>query len=516
MDINFIKQKYYLDQLIVYGLRLGLYGVFCVLAVISYLSSDVFFNWQMNRDFYFCALLGVVGATVSFATWKQYASGKFILATTFFGDFAMLFYLLYKGQLSAALLFFSFLLVVLAGTVALGARFGVLLALLASVGTSLNLLLGPDLKTLNLFFSLFVNNAGFFLISYLAGLLSDQIKDQGKSISSLKQLNEIIIANMPSAILTVLPSGEVIQYNTFAQKIFGLTEGKYNIFSLMPDLKEVKAQDRQYLLKTSDSLYDLHLRIVERVLGPQRTFIFVIDDQTQIKRLEFAVRQSEKLAAVGQLAAGIAHEIRNPLTGISGSIEMLSQTTQSEDDKKLSKIILKEIDRLNRLISEFLDFARPEKPPVDSVNLKSLLNEMVGVLKIDPNHSKSKTEWIVDLDQSLLVLGVRDKLHQVFLNILVNAIQATSDRSNPKIEVVGKERSGNIEILIKDNGCGMNEANVKKMFEPFHTTKVKGTGLGLAITLKIIESHSGKIFVESQEGVGTSVTISIPAFNKSV
>jgi two-component system sensor histidine kinase PilS (NtrC family) len=224
--------------------------------------------------------------------------------------------------------------------------------------------------------------------------------------------------------------------------------------------------------------------------------------------LEFQSKQNEKLAAIGQLAAGIAHEIRNPLAGISGSIQLLSQDTQDETQEKLMKIILKEIDRLNLLITEFLDYAKPEKKPDSKINVKSTLEEVLVFCRRHPD-VKENFIWEVELND-VQILGFNEKLKQAFLNIIINGIQAMKDSTESKF-IISLKKEGQFAVVnLKDSGCGMSEETKKKMFEPFHTTKLKGTGLGLAVTYKILEVHRAGIVVNTELNKGTEFIIKFP------
>ncbi len=231
----------------------------------------------------------------------------------------------------------------------------------------------------------------------------------------------------------------------------------------------------------------------------------LIRDVTEMAHLQEQVRQKEKLAAVGQLAAGIAHEIRNPLAGISGSIELLSQAKIDPDEQKLMKIILREIDRLNNLITEFLDYSKPEKAPDQQVDLAFILDEVIQNLRTNPLVI-DKIKINISLSKSP-ILGYTSKLKQGFLNIAMNAIDAMKDRQDAVLSIATEHIGSHIIVKIKDNGVGMSEEIKSRIFEPFFTTKSKGTGLGMAITHKIFDSHGARIEVESEFGIGTEFKI---------
>jgi two-component system sensor histidine kinase PilS (NtrC family) len=239
-----------------------------------------------------------------------------------------------------------------------------------------------------------------------------------------------------------------------------------------------------------------------------RHFVVLLQNVTETKNLQFQLAQKEKLAAVGQLAAGIAHEIRNPLASISGSIQLLQANlvTQSPEDTKLFRIVIREIDRLNNLISEFLDFVRPDVRLDDPIEINTLAREVLEMAKMNPVLNK-KVQQKTELRANQIINGHYDKLKQALLNITINAYQAMNDTLHPEIWVRSYDDDDRVVLEIQDNGCGITRDNLKRVFEPFHTTKPGGTGLGLAITHKIIESHDADINVESEWGHGAKFTI---------
>jgi two-component system sensor histidine kinase PilS (NtrC family) len=271
--------------------------------------------------------------------------------------------------------------------------------------------------------------------------------------------------------------------------------------SFRGDMKFYKGEETAILGMTQSKIFSPELQT--------NLIIALFDDLTKLRQMEYDARQNEKLAAIGGLAAGIAHEIRNPLAGISGSIELLSQTVNDETDRKLFRIILREIDRLNSLITEFLDYSRPETPPTDAVDLGSVLNEVLDSLKTNAQ-LRADIIQVREFSAGLKILGRREKLQQAFLNIIINSYQAMTDSTHPRLEVRTLTTDKEIELRIRDTGCGMSEGTKRKMFEPFHTTKIKGTGLGLAVTHKILEGHGAKVFVESEQGKGTEFVLTFP------
>jgi len=187
----------------------------------------------------------------------------------------------------------------------------------------------------------------------------------------------------------------------------------------------------------------------------------------------------------------------------------MSQNPLSEEDKKLTKIILREIDRLNRLITEVLDFAKPEHPPVDVVDLGSLLQDCYQQVLMSKEVQGQTIQWNLESPVGYKIRGHSDKLKQAFLNMLINAAQAVSGKPGAQVWIKVWQDSG-VHFSLKDNGVGMKSETLKRLFEPFHTTKPKGTGLGLAITHKILEAHGAQVSVKSEAGLGTEFLISFP------
>ncbi len=417
-------------------------------------------------------------------------------------------------------------------------RGAMILALWTSILFSVLIIMGPDLKGQALFFSVGLNNIAFFAVAGLSGFLSEQInfmgsalQAQGKDLKALRGLNALIIDNIATGLVTVDQSGAILQANRAALEILDPIPrnivGK-NVESVVPEIR-VRLQAFGEALKSSESppvaRFDLNyvspldvksvLEVAVSALPIENAFqgfIITFQDLTRVRRLENQMRQSEKMAAVGQLAAGIAHEIRNPLASISGSIQLLgsSFTARQEEEQKLMAISMREIDRLNNLITEFLDFVRPDTLRDDPIELNQLVRDVLEMLKYN-KVLRADIKQDLDLSAKQEISGNRDKLKQALLNITINAYQAMTESADPVVTISTADRDGRVILKIKDRGVGIDEVGLRKMFEPFHTTKPKGTGLGLAVTHKIIESHQGGIFVDSTKGVGTEFTLEFPA-----
>lgn len=416
-------------------------------------------------------------------------------------------------------------------------------------------------------------SALFVLLGVVGGYLNEQLSKttarlnlEKHKVEQLTELHEKLITNMPTGFLTVDDQMQITFLNSAAEHILGKNSahllGK-TIASELPGLEtffdpieeelveptaEVSEIDRETELTATGSAFhrsyfvksktewarlqqtveyeseqgkrllrgDVALVDVGLVKSesPKQVMgkLLLFQDVTKILHLEDKVRQHEKLAAVGQLAAGIAHEIRNPLASMSASIEMLKQslpeTHVAPEDRKLMEIALREIDRLNRLISEFLDYVKPQKLEKKRFDLQEVLSELVEAVKRRPEVG-SRIILQENCEKSF-ASGNREKIKQVVWNLLLNAVQAMVRPG--KIEVgccsVSAQR---VKLWVRDEGIGMNEKVLAHLYEPFFTTKDKGTGLGLATVYRIVEAHEGDIKVQSTEGKGTLIEVFLPA-----
>lgn len=436
----------------------------------------------------------------------------------------------YTGNNQSIFLFLYLVNIILCGFV-FQRRGAFVMALWTSILFSILMILGPDLSGQSLYFSMGLNNLAFFAVATLSGLLSEQLnfmgsalQEQRRDIRALRDLNTLIIENVATGLVTVDRSGRILLANRAAYDILDPIPRALvdrNIEEILPGVMD-KAQtterfDHSYATPMGERLV---LEVVGSPLPVDSAIsghILTFQDLTKIRRMESQMRQSEKMAAVGQLAAGIAHEIRNPLASISGSIQLLggSFTGRQEEEQKLMSIVLKEIDRLNNLITEFLDFVRPDALRDDPVDIDNLVREVCDQVALSPQLRRD-VQQKVSLSASRMIAGHRDKLKQALMNIIINSYQAMTDAERPELEVKTTVIDSRVQIKIKDHGCGMDEVGLRKLFEPFHTTKPKGTGLGLAVTHKIIENHGGRVFVESAKGVGTEFTLEFPVKEASI
>jgi len=234
-----------------------------------------------------------------------------------------------------------------------------------------------------------------------------------------------------------------------------------------------------------------------------------LKEQTDILfQTEEQLRMADRLSALGELSAGMAHEIRNPLSAIKGAVEILKDDYRPDEIKyEFIQILLKETDRLNHIVQEFLGFARPKRPDFQQADVNEAVESVLTLTMQEAKKAGITVEKSLDpsIGKRSLDAGL---LKQAFLNIILNAIQAMPDGGTLTVESFFRDNA--IEVRIADTGTGISEENRKKLFSPFFTTRKNGTGLGLAITYRIIQNHRGMIEVKSAQGKGTVFSVKIP------
>jgi two-component system sensor histidine kinase HydH len=238
--------------------------------------------------------------------------------------------------------------------------------------------------------------------------------------------------------------------------------------------------------------------------------VILFRDLSEIRHLKREVERSQRLASIGKLAAGIAHEIRNPLSSIKGFATYFKERYKEvPEDQETAEIMIQEVERLNRVIGQLLEFARPMSIKKKPTSLGALVQDSLKMIEGDA-HRKGINVHVKSVSDMEEVSIDADRMKQVFLNVYLNALEAMESGGTLSVELHRDDAANNIEIAISDTGTGIKEEDLPHIFDPYFTTKSSGTGLGLAIVHKIIESHGGTVRVQSQHDTGTTVTIIIP------
>ena len=371
-----------------------------------------------------------------------------------------------------------------------------------------------DQSTLDLVRTLGVNYAAMIGVGALAFIFGDQLQKGAESLATTRKavadlytLHQDIVRSLASGLITIGPEGTVLSANTAAGEILRKQPAAMlgqPIEALLPGLAVEGRADVNLgeltIGATVSPLRDVRDQVLGRVVNFQ--------DLTELRRLEQQQQRSERLVTVGHLAAGIAHEIRNPLASISGSIELLRQAPQaSEDDRTLMNIVHREIDRLNVLIGDLLDYANPRPRQTVDFDLAVLVEEVLHVARGE--QAFSTVEVTSELAKPLPIHADPAKLRQVVWNLVRNAADA-ADAGHKHVRVTTRDTGDGFELAIADDGPGIPPEQLAKIFDPFFTTKSKGTGLGLATCHAIVLEHGGRIDAESEVGKGTKMVVSLP------
>ena len=360
------------------------------------------------------------------------------------------------------------------------------------------------------------NYVALLLIAVLSGYLSGQLRSQQGQIKAreadLKRLSTLhgqILSSVPSGLITCDAEGRVTFVNPSAANILSLAPESalpVHLESLIPGALHGggSSSRKEVVVTTAAGVRTLGMSVTE-LEGSTGAHLIVFQDLTELRRIEEGLKRADRLAALGALAAQLAHEIRNPLASMRGAAQLIAQDA-SEDptSARLTNILVRESDRLSKLVEEFLRFARPPAPAKRVLDLSALVNETVEMLRSDPL-SKGVT-----LETQLVPIHAAvdaDQIRQVLINLVRNAMQAVEGAGTVKVSL-GQAEEGPA-ITVWDSKGGIPTANLPRLFEPFFTTRQGGTGLGLATAHSIIRAHGGDIWVESSPATGTQFVVAL-------
>ena len=379
---------------------------------------------------------------------------------------------------------------------------------------------------LRLFYTIAFNLIAFGLTAFITGLLAERARLSEEALQrssidyfELAQLNSAIVTHSESGLLTTTVTGRIRVFNPYAEAIVGLSQSDAydtHIETIFPQLSGLytfssESLKREFEYKTSDGtamILGYRVAPFNDSNGILAGYIINFKDITTIRRMEAALKKADRLAALGELSARMAHEIRNPLAALCGSVQLLSASTEIQEyDARLLAIVTREAERLNVLISEFLMYARPATPRLEPILLHPYIEEEFLFLAHDPRYNKVSLQNLVP--ESIKITVDPNQLHQVIINLLQNAADAMPEGGEVRIECNNTNTA--VRISFTDSGPGISEDSAQHLFEPFWTTKPAGTGLGLAISYRIIEAHGGNLSVEQPSAGGCRFVITLPA-----
>ncbi|SMD12355.1 PAS domain S-box-containing protein [Desulfocicer vacuolatum DSM 3385] len=388
--------------------------------------------------------------------------------------------------------------------------------------------------------------------------MTSRLKKSVQEIMALKSFNEDILRSVPSGIITINQALEITSFNASAERILEmsgtlLNQEKYSEDSSLTSfssgaqevLKRLRACVKNNIIMANRHIEQTYAsqgqedtpRVIELTTSALKNVqeetvgaIAVIRDITEKKRMEAEMIRVDRLASLGELSAGMAHEIRNPLAGMKTATQILAKRVSDAPGKELIQGILHEIDRLNKIVTDLLNFSRPKKPLPASVDLSEIIERSLTL--VWKNMKQSKIKLVKTVDEKLPRVFVdREQIEQVFLNLLLNAVNAMPDGGHLNISIKLRKKEGTqervgkkislrslvpmvpvkqIEVVFQDTGHGIKKEILSKIFNPFFTTNPGGTGLGLSIVQKLLEKNSAKINIESVENKGARVTLAFP------
>lgn len=393
-------------------------------------------------------------------------------------------------------------------------------------------------------YQLFLISVAVFSVAYLSGALAEKLRrtresleEKSSGLAQLQAFHENVVQSISSGLLTTDVHGNVTSMNRAGSEITGFSReelqgGPWWVAFGAEDLRELFSERRPLThslrfdrpgVRKNGSRIQLGMTAspLRDQSGGFKGGVWVFQDLTRIKELEDEMKRREWLATIGEMAAGMAHEIRNPLASISGSMQVLGRELDLEgENRRLLEIALREAERLNGIISSFLVYARPAPLNRKKINIIDLLTESLSLLKNSPEYSRG-----IEIESKLprnrhWVYVDSDKIKQVFWNLAINAAQAMPDGgrltvqcrrvSKPASEASAKNGTPWCEVSFSDHGIGMSPEVLEKIYYPFFTTKDHGSGLGLAIVHRIVDNHGGQIRVKSRVGSGSTFTVYLP------
>jgi two-component system sensor histidine kinase PilS (NtrC family) len=384
----------------------------------------------------------------------------------------------------------------------------------------------------------------FYLIAFLAIFVVEQekktrtlLQEKETAFDQLDLLHRSIIESVDTGILTINLRGQIKSFNRAAEEITGYSFAEVedkNIVDLFPEygdlLENIHTGGYPYSQQSRVEMYIESHEKTPLTLGCSVSFlndgtekrigdILVFQDLTAIKKMELILEKNRRLAFIGEMAAGLAHEMRNPLASISGSIQVLHKSLPlNETDERLMQIILRGKDQLESFMRDFLLLSRPTPGIPEMIKITDIIEDILESIRYLPDW-RDDIQVIKSLQDHLpFIRANKTEIRQLIWNVLMNAIQSMPNGGRVTIET-GKDTTDIsagqfLEIKISDNGQGIMENDLGKIFEPFYTTREKGTGLGLAIVNRIVEGHAGKIKVDSRSGEGTTFMIWLPCLQE--
>ena len=344
------------------------------------------------------------------------------------------------------------------------------------------------------------------------------------SLSRIQVFSDNLVENMPIGLIATDMNSQVISINPAASAILDISQdlnlqGIDNVLSgeirhLLETIPGEKGLiEKEIIIKRGDKSESTLEAIVSPLFDKEGTslgILLILRDKTELHRLRTEIEQNKRLAAIGRLAAGVAHEIRNPLSSLKGYATFFKEIFDPDSENfTIADTMTKEVDRLNRVVGELVELAKPVAVSGSPVDVGALVSECLQLIAYEPD--AEHIEINTDIEPGLPPINAdADRLKQVLLNLCLNAIQAMKNSGVLNIKIYNEMSGETIIIEVSDTGCGIKQEELHDIFEPYFTTKLAGTGLGLSIVHNIVKAHKGRIEVSSKQGKGTVFKVFLP------
>ena len=427
---------------------------------------------------------------------------------------------------------FTLILTVISSITVLNRRAGYVIASMGSIlyGTLLDLqffrVLPLDyqgvMQERQFIYNFFIHTVSLFVTAYLTGFLAtrlekteERLEEKDIHLRELELFNVKVIDSLPSGLFTTDLEGNVLIFNRAAERITGVSKKEVigqKITRALPSLlfpfRSGRNEETLQLTDQRKKIIGITVSVLKDIAENETGYIGIFQDLTQLKKLEAEMKNREKWAVIGELSANIAHEIRNPLASLQGSVEMLKEGKIPEKHRdKLMDIAISEMQRLNNIVTDFLTYSRPRPLELQEVDLHGLLRDTLSLLE-NTGQEKQDIRIRKTFNGPMPVRVDPVSIRQVFWNLGTNAVEAMD--KGGILTVSTQDFPDRISIVFSDTGPGISQDDLSRIFYPFYTTKERGTGLGLSIAYRIVEEHKGRLAVESTSGIGTNFEIILP------
>jgi two-component system sensor histidine kinase PilS (NtrC family) len=374
----------------------------------------------------------------------------------------------------------------------------------------------PNISLSTFIYNLLMSFIAFSTVALFSSFYFDKIKKTDEELKNIQEnlkdlvmINNIVMEKMENGFITCDAHGKIISYNETAKKLLHLNS-KSNIFEILlsrhdiEELDKIYSSGKKYYFEkiVNKLILGISVSFIEKIYSFDKIFVIIITDLTEKKKIEEELGKKERFALIGEMAAGIAHEIRNPLASISGSVQFLKKKLDLEkESKNLMDIIVTESDRLSRSIEDFLDFTKVTPLKESKFDLSVVTDEVIELAKANTN----KIKFVKKYNKNNMINGDIERIKQLIWNLVTNSVKSINDKGIIELNIY--KQNSSIALSIKDNGVGMDKTEIEKIYTPFYSKFTSGIGLGMAIVRRIIEEHGYHIKLNSEKNIGTEVIV---------